>query len=452
MNKTVLVVDDDKRIANLISIRLKKEGYSPVSVFDGRGALEWIERQPAGLVMLDIRLPDMSGVEVLREALKKRPGTCVIMISAHSDVKMAVECIKIGAFDFLEKPFEFAAFDAKVKHVFRQMSLEEEVSTLKTELGDSYKDKSLIGKSDSMLKVFQLMDLAAKSDVNVLIHGESGTGKELVSRAIHLNSLQSQGPFVAVNCGAIPENLIESELFGHEKGAFTGAVSRKIGKFEQAQGGTIFLDEIGDLPLALQVKLLRVLQEREVERVGGGQPVPVQIRFVTATNQDLKAMVSDGKFREDLYYRINVFPIRIPPLRERKADIPELFLHFVKKNRNGKPSLKTDEKALRCLCDYDWPGNVRELENFVARLMLLVEDKNIVTEKDIYAMAAFGDDASKKDPVPLNDRASVMGEAERKLLEKALQEAGGNVTKASKALQMSRDSFYRKMKKYQMAR
>ncbi len=454
MNQSILVVDDDKKIANLISIRLKKEGYAPVSVFDGRSALSWVEQNIPALIMLDVRLPDMSGLDVLREVLKKRLGIYVIMISAHSDVKMAVECIKIGAFDFLEKPFEFAAFDAKVKQVFRQLSLEEEVSTLKKELGTSYKDKSLIGKSASMSKVFQNIDLAAKSDVNVLIYGESGTGKELVARAIHLNSAQAQnrGPFVAVNCGAIPENLIESELFGHEKGAFTGAAARKIGKFEQAQGGTIFLDEIGDLPLSLQVKLLRVLQEREIERVGGSQLIPIQIRFITATNRDLKAMVEEEKFREDLYYRINVFPIRIPPLRERKEDIPELFFHFVKINREGKPPVKTDEKALRFLANHDWPGNVRELENFVARLMLLSDGKNIVTEKDIYAMDVFGDPSVKSDPISSTDRASVMGEAEKKLLKKALVEAGGNVTKASKLLQMSRDSFYRKMKKYAMPR
>lgn len=454
MNKSILVVDDDKKIANLVSVRLKKDGYSPSSVFDGRSALQWLEQHDPTLIMLDVRLPDMSGVDVLRESLKKRPGVYVIMISAHADVEIAVECIKIGAFDFLEKPFEFAAFDAKVKQVFRQLTLEEEVATLKKELGASYKDKSLVGKSEAMGKVFQAIDLAAKSDVNVLIHGESGTGKELVARAIHLNSAQGQNksPFVAVNCGAIPENLLESELFGYEKGSFTGAASRRIGKFEQAQGGTIFLDEIGDLPPPLQVKILRVLQEREIERVGGTQPIPIQFRFVTATNRDLKKMVKEEKFREDLYYRINVFPIRIPPLRDRKEDIPELFIHFVKRNREGKSPIKTEEKALRCLLDYDWPGNVRELENFVERLMLLADGKSIVTEKDIYALDAFGGDPVKAPASSSTDRAAVLGDAEKNLLENALREAGGNITKASKLLQMSRDSFYRKMKKYAVNR
>jgi len=453
VNNTILVVDDDEKIGNLIGVRLQKQGYSSSLVSDGASALKWIEQNNPALILLDVRLPDMNGIDVLREILKKRPEVYVIMISAHADIAVAVECIKIGAIDFLEKPFEFVAFDAKVKQVFRPIALEEEVASLRKELGAAYKNKSLLGKSPAAIKVFQAIDLAAKSDVTVLIQGESGTGKELVARAIHLNGTPKGTPFVTVNCGAIPENLLESELFGHEKGSFTGAAARKTGKFELAHGGTIFLDEIGDLPLSLQVKILRVLQEKEIERVGGSAVIPIQVRVITATNRDLKKMVKEEKFREDLYYRINVFPINIPPLRERKEDISELFLHFVKKYREGKPPVKTNEKALQCLSDYDWPGNIRELENFSERLMLIVDGKNIVTEKDIYALDAFGQHDVEKvstSAVIGIDRASVLGEAEKTLLEKALAEAGGNVTKASKLLQMSRDSFYRKMKKYAM--
>ncbi len=452
MNKTVLVVDDDAKIANLISVRLKKQGYLPSIVGDGNGAIEWVGRNEPALIMLDVRLPDISGVEVLREIIKKRPDVSVIMISAHADIQNAVECIKIGALDFLEKPFEFPIFDAKVNLVFQQLGLKEEVATLKQELGITYKDKSLVGKSPGMIKVFQSINLAAKSDVSVLIHGESGTGKELVARAIHFNGTQKQGPFMAVNCGAIPENLLESELFGHEKGSFTGAVGRKLGKFEEAQNGTIFLDEIGEMPTSLQVKLLRVLQEREIVRVGGVTSIPINARFITATNRDLKKLVQEGKFREDLYYRINVFPIRLPALRERKEDISELFLHFVKRHREGKASIKTDEGALRKLKEYNWPGNIRELENFIARLLLLLGEKNHITEKDIHTMDGLSNSAISENSEAPKERAQVMGETERAILEKALQDANGNIAKASKFVQMSRDSFYRKMKKYSIIR
>lgn len=453
MNKMVLIVDDDKKIANLISIRLKKQGFSTFVVHDGQSAIQWVENHEPSLVMLDVRLPDINGVDVLREVVKKRPEASVIMISAHADVQNAVECIKRGAIDFLEKPFEFTTFDAKVNQVFQQLLLKEEVANLKQELGISYKDKSLVGRSPGMVKVFQSIGLAAKSEVNVLIHGESGTGKELVARAIHFNGAQKQAPFMAVNCGAIPENLLESELFGHEKGAFTGASMRKLGKFEEAQNGTIFLDEIGEMPASLQVKLLRVLQEREVVRVGGTVSIPIQARFITATNRDLKKMVQEGKFREDLYYRINVFPIRLPPLRERKEDIPDLFLHFVKRNRKDKASVRTDEGALKRLKEYDWPGNIRELENFVERHLLLLGEKTHITEKDIHTMDGLSDMISSGQEIERpKDRTQVLGETEKTILEKALQDADGNIAKASKLVQMSRDSFYRKMKKYSIVR
>lgn len=451
MKYEVLVVDDDVKIANMISVRMKKRGYEASMVFTGRDALQWVESHRPVLILLDVRLPDISGVEVLQEILKKRPELYVIMISAHADVQIAVDCIKHGACDFLEKPFELAAFDAKVNQIFKQIILEEQVAELKKELGSSYKFKSLVGSSPAMRNVFHAIDLVAKSEVNVLIEGESGTGKELVARAIHAASAQKDGPFVAVNCGAIPDNLLESELFGHEKGAFTGAVAKKIGKFEQASGGTIFLDEISELPLALQVKFLRVLQEREVERVGGSGAIPVQVRVMAATNQNLKTMLREGKFREDLYYRLNVFPIRIPPLRERKSDIPELFIHFLKKRRNGKFPIKTDEYALKQLADYDWPGNVRELENFVERLMLILGDRKLITEKDIHSLNGMEKrDKPEAETSVQEDRKKTLGETEKAILQKALEDARGNVTHAARLVQMSRDTFYRKMKKYEM--
>ncbi len=454
MKNTILIVDDDRKINQLLVIRLRKQGYVCASVFDGAGALPAVREHSPSLVFLDLRLPDMSGTEVLRSILKAFPEIYVVMISAHADVQLAVECIKTGAYDFIEKPFEFEAFDIKVKQIFRQINLQEEVTALKRELGAAYKYKSLVGSSDAMKKVYQAITLAAKSDVNVLILGESGTGKELVARSIHGGSEQKDRPFIAVNCGAIPENLLESELFGHEKGSFTGAAARKIGKFEQAQGGTIFLDEIGDLPLSLQVKLLRVLQEREIERVGGSQPIPIQVRLMTATHRDLKKMVDDKLFREDLYYRINVFPIRVPPLRERKEDIAELFMHFVNTRRKGDGGLKTDPAALVRLADYDWPGNIRELENFVERLLLLLGDRKNITEKDIHELdgLAAGEAPTGSASSVSTDRVTAMGETEKAILERALAEAGGNVSKACRIVKMSRDSFYRKIKKYSILR
>ncbi len=457
MNKNVLIVDDNREIGRLIGARLKKQGYLPSAVEDGRSAINWIGQNEPALIMLDVRLPDIHGVEVLREILKKRPKVYVIMISAHADVRVAVECIKLGAFDFLEKPFEFPTFDAKVKQVFRQLTLEEEVASLKKELGASYKDKSLVGKSEAMKKVFQAIDLAAKSDINVLIEGESGTGKELVARAIHFNGPKKQAPFVAVNCGAIPENLLESELFGHEKGSFTGAVARRIGKFEQAQGGTLFLDEIGDLPASLQVKLLRVLQEREIERVGGEGLIPIHVRFIVATHRDLKKLVEEEKFREDLYFRINVFPIRIPPLRERKDDIPELLRYFLQKNHPKEYSVTVDPDALKLLMNYPWPGNIRELENFVERLLLVKKDRRNIASEDVRSLLEDREKrpsqeavASSSAGVNWQDKEKVMGNTEKAIFENALKEAGGNISKASKLISVSRDTFYRKMKKYSL--
>jgi transcriptional regulator with PAS, ATPase and Fis domain len=332
--------------------------------------------------------------------------------------------------------------------VFKQYSLEQEVTLLKKELGEKYKLKSLVGSGAEMQKVSHCIDLAAKSDVNVLIQGESGTGKELVARAIHFNGLRKEGPFVALNCGAIPDTLLESELFGYEKGAFTGAVGRKIGKFEQAQNGTIFLDEIGELSNTLQVKLLRVLQEREIERVGGSETIPIDVRFISATHQDLKNHIGSGAFREDLYFRLNVFPIAIPPLRMRKKDIPELFYYFIDKHWGQKVQVKIDNPALNKLVEYHWPGNVRELENFVERLKLLKGSESVIVEEDIQLLNHDLGHSAAESSSGWNKREQRVGQIEKEMLENALREAGGNVSKACRALNISRDTFYRKMKKH----
>lgn len=450
-------MDDDKKISQLIDFHLKQKGYDTDCLFRAGDVPEYVKTHGPVLTLLDIRLPDGDGVEVLKKIRSDCPDANVIMISAHADVKVAVDCMKYGAYDFVEKPIEFPELDAKVNHVFEQYSLREEVSLLKRELGEKYKFKSIVGKSPLMKKLFENVDIAAKSDVTVLISGESGTGKELVARAVHFNGLNKDGPFVAVNCGAIPENLLESELFGHEKGAFTGAVSRKIGKFEQAQGGTLFLDEIGDLPALLQVKLLRVLQEREIERVGGEKPVPIRVKFIAATNRDLRKMVADGEFREDLYFRLNVFPLVIPPLRERREDIAELLRYFLEKYEpERKKTVRIEEGALQKLMGHPWPGNIRELENFVERWTLVKgSGADLMSVSDVQCLevppAGKIERASEPAGFPaLRSRDSAVQTAERELLEKALREAGGNVSKASRMLQISRDTFYRKMKKYSL--
>jgi len=447
MRKIVLLVDDNEDLSETIAEQFSKNGCAMRAVFDGKSALAWVETHEPALVLLDLRLPDMDGTEVLRELLKMRPGLDVVMISAQADVPIAVECLKIGARDFIEKPANFSVFEAKVDALLKHLAPEDE--TASKALGAAYKHKSFVGSSEVMQKVFQAIDLAAKSDVNVLIQGESGTGKELVARAIHHQVAPKQGAFIAVNCAAIPDNLLESELFGHEKGSFTGAVAQKIGKFEQAHGGTLFLDEIGDLTLNLQVKLLRVLQEREIERVGGTRPIPIQVRLMTATHRDLRKMVEEKQFREDLYYRINVFPIKVPSLRGRKEDIPELFTYFVKRRRNGNGEIQIDAAAMRKLVEYDWPGNVREFENFIERTLLVLGDRKNMRAADISGL----DGLAPKENVPATvmdapSRITTLNQTEKAILEKALEDAGGNVSKAARIVQMSRDSFYRKMKKY----
>jgi len=444
MSKTILIVDDDKKIAGLLEFHLQKRGYETVCAYNGQEALERAAQISPALVLLDIRLPDIQGTEVLKTLHEKHPGTHVIMISAHADVKVAVESMKSGAYDFVEKPIAWPELDAKVDHVFERFRLEEEIQTLRKQLGNRSDGKALIGKSPAMKRVFELIDIAANGDVDTLILGESGTGKELVARAIHSRSPRKDRPFIAVNCGAIPEPLLETELFGHEKGSFTGAIARKIGKFEQAEGGTIFLDEMGDLPKALQVKLLRVLQEREIERVGGTKPIPINVRFISATHGDLNQLVSDGKFREDLFFRINIFPIRIPSLRERKEDIPALWLHFASQ-REGEP-LRMEPSALEHLVNYSWPGNVRELANAVERLLLLKGQDSVVTEKDILALNLSAPFAKNKSAAASDLLPQRPSKIDRALLDQTLQKCSGNVSQACRRLGISRDTYYRKMK------
>jgi len=370
----ILVADDEDSIRWVLSKALAKKGFTVDLAASGGEALALLGKNAYGLAVLDIKMPDISGLDLLSHIHKERPETLVIIITAETTMKNAVEAMKRGAFDYITKPFDLDVLDATILKAQKAGEVTGEVHRLKEELKEHYQlERTLIGQSQPMQEVYKTLGKVAPSEVTILLTGESGTGKELVARAIHYNSLRLGKPFIALNCAAIPRELLESELFGFEKGAFTGAVERKIGKFELAASGTLFLDEIGDMPLDLQVKLLRVLQEKEITRMGGNAPIPVDVRIVAATNQNLQEKVQEKSFREDLYYRLNVVPISLPPLRKRPKDIPLLVDFFLQKAREnlGTSTRGCTSEAMRLLLNYNWPGNVRELENAIQRASLL---------------------------------------------------------------------------------
>ncbi|MDZ7347050.1 MAG: sigma-54 dependent transcriptional regulator, partial [candidate division KSB1 bacterium] len=382
----ILIVDDDKNICKMIEASLRKERkYEVSTALSGEACLKLIKEDLPDLVLLDIQMPGIDGIETLKRIKEEEPRLPVIMMTAHGTIERAVNSMKLGAYDFLTKPFARERLLVTVQNALLNSSLQKEVSELRSELKNKYGFHNIIGQSGIMQDVFRAVEKVVNSNVTVLIQGESGTGKELIARAIHFHSkTRANKPFVAVNCSALPESLLESELFGHEKGSFTGASGRRIGKFEQADGGTIFLDEIGLMTPATQSKILRILQEREFERVGGNELIKVNVRVISATNKDLEEEMKAGNFREDLYYRISVFPIKLPPLRERKEDIPLLAAHFLKKfnEQEGKHIEGISPDALELLMAYNWPGNVRELENAMERAVVLANGDEI-TAKDL---------------------------------------------------------------------
>ncbi len=445
----ILVVDDDKNICKMIEINLRKEKlYDIKSVTSGEACLKFIREQIPDLVLLDIQMPGIDGIETLKRIRDEDPRIPVVMMSAHGTIEKAVESMKLGAYDFITKPFASDRLRVTVHNSLMNSLLRNEVENLRSELKEKYEFKNLIGQSGVMREVFRAVDKVVDSNVSVLIQGESGTGKELIARAIHYHSkLRSSKPFVAVNCSALPESLLESELFGHEKGAFTGAVGRRIGKFEVANGGTIFLDEIGLMSPAVQAKMLRFLQEREFERVGGNELVKVDVRVISASNKDLEEAVKKGEFREDLYYRIAVFPIKLPPLRDRKEDIPLLVAHFIDKyaRQENKEIEGVTPDALELLMAYHWPGNVRELENAIERAIVLASTKEI-TPKDLpSSVRALG---QKKIYEADNTLSSWIEKLEEEALRQALLECEGNISQTAKKLGIGRATIYRKAKKY----
>ncbi len=376
----ILVADDEESMRWVLSKALKRKGFSVDLAIDGRQALSMIQDSSYDLAILDIKMPGINGLDLLDKIREQKKDLLVVIMTAEASMKNAVEAMKRGAYDYITKPFDLDVIDAIIEKVGRAREVAGQVSMLKQELKERYQvEKNIIGNSPAMREVYKTIGKVAVSDVTVLVQGESGTGKELVARAVHFNSGRLGKPFVAINCAAIPKELLESELFGSEKGAFTGAVERKLGKFEQANHGTLFLDEIGDMPLDLQAKILRVLQEREVTRTGGNQSIPVDVRIVAATNQELMERVRLKEFREDLYYRLNVVPINLVPLRERREDIPLLVQYFLNRVcvEMDVPLKQCSDEATALLSSYSWPGNVRELENAIKRAVILSSDPQL---------------------------------------------------------------------------
>lgn len=399
----ILVADDEESMRWVLSKALRKKGFTVDLARDGDEALRLVRSESYDLAILDIKMPGISGLDLLDKVRELKSDLLVVIMTAEAGMKNAVEAMKRGAYDYLTKPFDLEVMDAIVEKANRAREMTLQVSTLKDELKEHYMlDKGIIGNSAPMGEVYKTIGKVAPSDMTVLIQGESGTGKELIARAIHFNSRRLGKPFIAMNCAAIPKELLESELFGHEKGAFTGAVERKPGKFEQANGGTVFLDEIGDMPLDLQAKILRVLQEREITRTGGSQNIIVDVRIVAATNQDLQQLVQQRLFREDLYYRLNVVPINLLPLRERREDILLLVEHFLKKTcaELDIPLKKIDQAALDRLFANSWPGNVRELENVIKRAVILSSDP-LLTVEDFPVLMTTGGSAGSGEDISL---------------------------------------------------
>ncbi len=452
MKGRILVVDDEKHQRDILKVILDSEGYETLAARNGRHALEILRDQPFDVILTDLKMPDMSGIELLTELLRVQPGLCVVLMTAHGSIHSAVEAMRRGAFDYLTKPLERDEMLVVVGKAMERSHLVQENRMLQEQLRTRFRLASIVGAHGSMQDVFRVVQKVAKSTSTVVIYGESGTGKELVARALHLESDRRERPFYAVNVAALPESILEAELFGHEKGAFTGADSRKIGLFEQASGSTLFLDEVGDLKRDLQVKLLRTLQEREVMRVGGTERVKVDVRIVAATNQDLEKAVREGSFREDLYYRLNVIPIFLPPLRERRTDIPLLVEHFLRKHGEDRRR-EMSEEALEILVNYEWPGNVRELESVVERALLL-SDGDTVIPADLPASVRAGiAPASRGGALALEipDGGIDLESVERGLILNALSKASGNVSRAARLLGLSRRTLQYRLEKIQGA-
>lgn len=453
--RLIYIVDDEETILRLLDHWVtKKWGYTAKLFPTGEALLESLNEVP-DVVLLDIMLPGIGGVETLKLIKQRHPELPVIMLSAQGKVDVAIETLKLGATDYFSKPVDFAKLEVSLKNAIQIHDLAREVSRLREAVGKPVHFDNIISDNGAMQEVFKLVQKVKDSDISVLVLGESGTGKELIARAIHYNGNRKEGPFTVVNCASIPKDLLESELFGHEKGSFTGAYQRRIGKFEQAHGGTLFLDEIGELDLSLQAKLLRVIQSKQFERVGGNETLTSDVRVVSATNRDLVKAVQLKEFREDLYFRLATFPILLPPLRDRKSDILLLAEHFLKALavEVNKPQLGFSKKALKLLYEYPWPGNVRELENAIQRATLMA-DGNSISEKDLpLAVQTIGtrDDGAASSALSTeSDVIKSLEQTKEEVLRHALKVTEGNIVEAARKLNIGRATFYRLLKKYKI--
>ncbi|GBD96508.1 MAG TPA: sigma-54-dependent Fis family transcriptional regulator [Nitrospirae bacterium] len=450
----ILVIDDEESIRELLADFLESKGLDVVSASDGESGLNLLKGEKFDLFLLDLMMPGMSGLDVLRETANENINMPSIVITAYASVQTAVEAMKLGAFDYITKPFNLEELYISVKRALDVSRLQKENFRLKKELKRKFGYNKIIGNSSRIQDVIKFIEKIADTDSTVLVTGESGTGKELVAKTIHYNSLRAKKPFVPLNCAAIPKDILESELFGHEKGAFTGAINTRIGRFELANQGTLFLDEIGELAPSLQVKLLRVLQEREFERVGGIKTIKVDVRIIAATNKDLEKAVKEGTFREDLFYRLNVIPLHLPPLRKMKEDVPLLIEHFNAEisRRKKKEPPKMSEETMNCLLNYRWPGNVRELENLIERIIILKEG-DIVTPDDLpdrlrekrpAQKIQAGEHVLTTEGVDLN---IMLDEIENNMILQALEISRGVKSKAANLLGLNRTTLIEKMKK-----
>jgi len=444
--KRILIVDDEKNMRWVLGQALASEGFEVVEAADGKEALASVAEQEPDIMVLDHRMPAPDGMEVLRRLRGQGVSFPVIMLTAHGNVATAVEAMKAGASEYLTKPFDLEELKLAIAKSLEYRELAAEVERLREEIQKDYDVQGIVASDPRMLDMLETVRRVAPTSATVMIYGESGTGKELIARAIHNLSERATKPFVSVSAGALPETLLESELFGYEKGAFTGAVAAKPGRFEMANGGTLFFDEIGDITVATQVKMLRVLQERQFERLGGTRSIDVDVRFVAATNRDLQQLIADGSFREDLFYRLNVVPMTLPPLRQRASDIPLLVAHFLEKYRAGSKAL--NPKAMQALATYQWPGNIRELENTIERIVILSHGDEIGVE-DLPAEVRTGACGPERTISGFNlpEEGVDLEEVELDLVRQALDRTGGNAPKAAKLLGLTTKTLEARMQR-----
>lgn len=449
----ILIVEDDRNtLSGLVEI-LQEEGYDVIGLDNAKEALRQLERERFDILLTDFKMPDIDGLQLYERTPTIAPDMKTIIMTAYSSVKDAVEAMKRGVYEYLTKPLNLDELFVILRKATDEQRLQREVEKLRKQVSGSHRFENIIGSSEPMQQVFRTIMKVAKSHATILIRGESGTGKELVARAIHYNGPRAEKPLVEISCVSFPETLLESELFGYEKGAFTGAIGRKKGRFELADGGTIFLDEIGDISASVQTKLLRVLQEKQISRLGSTSSMTVDVRVITATNRDLERALNEGMFREDLYYRLNVIPIVLPPLRQRKEDISELIRYFSKKYglANHKPNVRISDEAMEACFAYDWPGNVRELENAIENAIVLGDSEVILPEHLPFTIALK---SKKPAPRPVifvgNSYRQRMQAAEKMVLEEAIEQAGGNKSEAAKNLGISLRTMRYKIRKYKL--